>query len=185
MGGLLFLAVIIGWFCFCVWLARKIARWIPIESTITKAVISVLVFTLFVPLPLIDEIVGKIQFDRLCRKEAGVKIYGKLELGPEFFNTDGSTNLINKMGNLDDERFNSLFKIINKPSEKVSKVADITKGGLIIESVTDKRKLLDETEFGFHGGWLAYDRNPWLFETGCASQRRRLSDLVNKIISRK
>jgi hypothetical protein len=179
MGGLLFIAVIIAWFCFCVWLARKVARWIPIESMITKAVSSVLAFGLFFPLPLIDEIIGKFQFDKLCREEAGVKIYGKLELGPEFFNADGTPNFFPSSGEIDD-RMKRIIEFTELPIENITDTIEIHRYVRPIKERKNGAVLATLTSFSTSGGWLSYDHRPWLIRPQCYPEESIL-DVLQKI----
>ena len=184
MGGLIFFAVIIGWFCFCVWLARKIARWIPIKSTITKALVSVAAFALIFPLPVIDEIIGNFQVDKLCREEAGVKIYGKLELGPEFFNADGTANFINPVNGNISERMEPYIEIDWDYSEDISSPAKLSKGRLIIKSKVDNKVLLERIGFGIDGGRIIPYR-PRLFLSKCPGNGQRRDELLRQVIIQK
>lgn len=185
MGGLLFIAVIIAWFGFCAWLARKIARWIPIESTLAKSVIGVLAFSLFFPLPLIDEIIGKFQFDKLCREEAGVKIFGKLELGPEFFNADGTPNFFtgNNWFGID-KRMNEIVALETAPSEKFESLVRLDKTRLLIKSRLNNSNLAMITSFVNGGGWLSYDHQPWIGRSECYSVETPRDALKKIIVNR-
>ena len=183
MGGLIFIAVIIAWLWFCVWLARKVVSWIPIKSGGLKGLIGLLAFAILLPLPLIDEIIGKIQFDKLCREEAGVKIYGKLKLGPEFFNPDGTPNFIDpSSGNIND-RIEGYLEFINPPGLDVSSIARLGKKKYLIKSRKSGQILLEQTSFGMHGGWLAYDNRSWLWNSSCLGTIQRLDQLIKLIVN--
>jgi putative copper export protein len=64
MTGLLFLGVVALWFFAAKWLAQRIGNLLPDRPW--RVVAKVLIFALLLPLPLIDEIVGGWQFNRLC-----------------------------------------------------------------------------------------------------------------------
>ena len=166
MGGLLFFAVIIAWFGLCVWLARKIVGWLPIESVVAKFFVSVLVFAAIFPVPLIDEIIGKFQFDKLCREEAGVKIYGKLELGPEFFNADGKPNFEVSRGQLD-ERMERIVELSPFTFERIRSPVDLGRGTFRIFDRRNGKELARIIGFNNRGGWLAFDHTSSLSNSPC------------------
>ena len=184
MGGLIFIAVIIAWLWFCVWLARKVVSWIPIKSGGLKGLIGLLTFAILLPLPLIDEIIGKEHRDRLCRNEAGLKIYEKLKLDPEYFNPDGTTNLVGKV-NIDDKRLDPLIDIVYLPLEKIPSIARLTKQRMQIIDRKNNRVLAEQTGFNLEGGMLAYDRQPWLSKVGCIQQRQLINEIIRQIITQK
>ena len=169
MGGLILIAVAIIWFGVTLWLARKITGWLPLEPTFIKSIVGVLAFGLIFPLPLIDEIIGKIQFDKLCREEAGVKIYGKLELGPEFFNADGTPNFIDAKDPNVNSRIKPFLDFTYPPVETIPASVPISKVRLRIQGRKDSILYLEEIRIFMDGGWLAYDKQPWLFRNSCKS----------------
>ncbi len=71
------------------WLTRpRVVKWIA-------ATITFLAFWLFGH---IDDFLGAREHQQLCAKEAGVKIYKKANLPPEFYNADGTPNFIGREG---------------------------------------------------------------------------------------
>lgn len=184
MGGLIFIAVIISWLWFCVWLARKVVSWIPIESGGLKGLIGLLTFAVLLPLPLIDEIIGKFQFDKLCREEAGVKVYGKLELGPEFFCSDGTPNLFVTCSK-GDRRLNELIKAVVEFSDtkfkKINSTSDISRGNYRIIDKRSGEVLAEFTGYNNGGGWLAIDHHPWLTKPECYPPET-VVDILRRIV---
>ena len=65
MSGLILLAVVIPLVCGLVWLATSIAS--KVEKPLLRAAIKWSVLLVLLTLPLIDEIIGKYQFEVLCR----------------------------------------------------------------------------------------------------------------------
>jgi hypothetical protein len=65
MSGLILLAVVIPLVWGLVWLARSIAS--KAEKPLTRAAIKWSVLLVLLTLPFIDEIIGKFQFEALCR----------------------------------------------------------------------------------------------------------------------
>ncbi len=81
------LVLLLGWIVFSLWLAFHIAR--LLRYGLLKASTFVLFASLLVALPLADEIVGKFQFDQLCKEAAEAKIYARLPVGEQFYFPDG------------------------------------------------------------------------------------------------
>jgi hypothetical protein len=184
MGGIIFFVVLIAWICLSVWLARKIVGWLPIDSAIAKFVIGVLTFGLVLSLPVLDEIIGKVQVDKLCREEGGVKVYGKLELGPEFFNGDGTPNFINPGNGNISERIEPYIELVLESYQEIPSVAKLSKGRLLIKSRKDGNILLESTDFDINGGrFIPY--RPKLFHADCPNSRQRYDKLLKQIIVRK
>lgn len=183
MGGLIFFAVIIAWFSFSIWFARKIVRWLPVNSPIAKFVVGVLAFGVILMSPLTDEIIGKIQFDKLCREEAGVKIYGKLELGPEFFNADGTPNFIDRSKWFGiDERMERLVEFGEYPNQDIESLVGIWKRAIFVKDRTTGKPLAVRTGFTNGGGWLSYAHHPWLNPGQCHPKEGHL-EMLKQIIT--
>lgn len=71
------------------WLTRpRVVKWIA-------ATLTFLAFWLFGH---IDDFLGAREHRELCRKEAGVKVYKKANLPPEFYNPDGTPNFMRPDG---------------------------------------------------------------------------------------
>jgi hypothetical protein len=70
--GLYLLFVAAGW----VVLAALLSRWLAssIKFTAARWTVALVVFAVLLPLPLVDEIVGKRQFERLCKENAEIKV---------------------------------------------------------------------------------------------------------------
>lgn len=67
---LIFLLVVGGWFLLSVLLARRIPRWLGIERHAKSA--SFAFFVLLLVAPAVQDIVGMLQFERLCKERAVV-----------------------------------------------------------------------------------------------------------------
>jgi hypothetical protein len=70
--GLLLLAVLLIWLAACVMLASKFGDRVPKGSWRVGA--KLLITTLLLPLPLIDEIVGGVQFAELCKQHDTIQV---------------------------------------------------------------------------------------------------------------
>ena len=72
MAGLVFLLAIALWFALCVYLAFKIPGWLGIRRL--GWMVGLLVFPVLLVAPVIDEVVGMRQFERLCKERAVVHV---------------------------------------------------------------------------------------------------------------
>jgi hypothetical protein len=63
--GLLFLATVAVWLWLCIWLSRKLASLVPNPSWRSPVKWGVLI--LLLASPFVDEVIGKYQFEALCR----------------------------------------------------------------------------------------------------------------------
>lgn len=64
MGGLIFLLVVGLWLALCLYLAHHIPGWLRIKRF--GWILSMLLFPLLVVSPVVDEVIGKQQFAKLC-----------------------------------------------------------------------------------------------------------------------
>ena len=72
MSGILLIAVAITWLCVALVLASWAAR--RLRSPIVKMLGGIVILLAVLVAPLIDELIGKRQFDALCRERAVLKI---------------------------------------------------------------------------------------------------------------
>ena len=70
------------------WLIWRVRR--SIQKPWLKNSLTSLIIVIVIAYPAADDLIGKYQFDKLCEKEAVVKIYRKVE-GVEGFQYDGSS----------------------------------------------------------------------------------------------
>lgn len=72
MIGILFFGCIGLWVALCVYLARRIPKWLGVERHARS--ISVASFLLLLIVPFIDEIVGMRQFEKLCDERTAITV---------------------------------------------------------------------------------------------------------------
>lgn len=72
MGGLILLFVIGLWLVFVIWLSKTITKKLPVAWW--RIPVGILVFAVLLPLPLIDEIVGGRQFEKLCKENSTIQV---------------------------------------------------------------------------------------------------------------
>jgi hypothetical protein len=68
MIGLIAMLVIGIWIAVCIFLARRLPRWLGVKRFTNLA--SIAIFPLLFVAPTIDEVVGMRQFERLCKERA-------------------------------------------------------------------------------------------------------------------
>jgi hypothetical protein len=72
MTGILLLLVAGFWLIAAYWLAKLITRILP--SSGWRVLVGALIFLALLPLPLMDEIVGKRQFEQLCQENSTILV---------------------------------------------------------------------------------------------------------------
>ncbi|HNI74674.1 MAG TPA: hypothetical protein PLX65_14305 [Accumulibacter sp.] len=72
MGGLILFFVVGLWVVLVVWLSKVVATRIPAERW--RLPVGLLVFSVLAPLPILDELVGARQFERLCQENFTIKV---------------------------------------------------------------------------------------------------------------
>lgn len=72
MTGLYLFGVLGIWLALVAWFSRSLVKKLP--KNWRRSVFSALIFLVLFPIPLIDEIVGGIQFRRLCNEKSGIKL---------------------------------------------------------------------------------------------------------------
>jgi hypothetical protein len=72
MSGLLLFAVVALWWFVLRWVVKRIGNRLPNRPW--RLVITLAIFTLLLPLPVIDEIVGGWQFSRLCNQHDKIQV---------------------------------------------------------------------------------------------------------------
>jgi hypothetical protein len=186
MIGLTFFAVVIGWSALCIWLARKLVRWLSLKYPWQRAGLGIFAFGVLFLLPLADEIVGKFLYDKLCREEAGVKIYGRLELGPEFFKSDGTPNFIDKETKLmlPANAMDAYVEYVFLPAERLPSPAKLLKTRMQFRNKSSGELLAESTAFGMYGGWLSFN-NTALLPLDCPRGKEELGEIFSAFVSQK
>ncbi len=111
-------------------------------------------FLLYLPLGW-DVILGRAVFYGLCASQGGVHVYQTVELGPEYWNEDGSPRFVTKDGRFNSTVFNGKYKfeIIDKRYSE-----NMMNTGQIIEKISDVstgKPLGERVIIDYHGGWVA------------------------------
>lgn len=67
------------WLAFVVWLTIYITKKLPIDTW--RVPVALVLFAMLMPFPLIDEIVGKWQFEKLCKQNSTIHVDQNSALG--------------------------------------------------------------------------------------------------------
>lgn len=95
------LSLIMLWVPICLALAVFVGKKFIKKRLPLKIVGGLVVFLVALPLPISDEIAGRIYFNHLCETEAGVKVYQTIELPAEYWDEDGKPKFIKSNGDID------------------------------------------------------------------------------------
>lgn len=112
-------------------------------------------------LPLIDEIIGKYEFEKLCSQLQGMKYYGKVQLGPEFYFEDVTPKRVARDTALPESRqvseFNqNMMRVVQWTKPRDKNISAVIKVTLYVQQVmvAETGSLLAEIRwFTNNGGW--------------------------------
>lgn len=152
MLALMLLAVLAIYLAFAV----VITRWLTGLPRFARhrALVGALCVLAFVLIPTWDEIAGRIYFHHLCETEGGVRIYKVVELGPEYWNADGTPRFITEEDYLTRKVFEGQYV---RQSRFIENYGDPFRIVLDEDLVVDVRKnqiLGKKTSFIYFGGWV-------------------------------
>ena len=101
-----------------------------------------------------DVILGRAVFYTLCATQGGVHVYQTVELGPEYWNEDGSPKFIMENGELDENIFGGRYESKRVSDRNFSKLLNI---GRFERTIIDRKtggKLGTLTRIMYFGGWF-------------------------------
>ncbi|MCB2184531.1 MAG: hypothetical protein KQH63_21115 [Desulfobulbaceae bacterium] len=108
----------------------------------------------FLVVPFGDEILGPIYFRYLCASQGGYHIYQTVELGPEYFDKDGSPKFITETGELDEEMLGGRFVKKRDNNKKFSTLLNISRLHTFIEDTTNNKVIGRHVAFSYWGGGI-------------------------------
>lgn len=124
-------------------------------------------------LPVIDEIIGKYQFEKLCSQLEGVKYYGKVQLGPEFYFEDGTPKWVardyslaeaNRAIAFHDDELGQYIRRVDTDGRQLGLLMPILERVVRFESAITGELLAEYRWYSNRGGWL---NRPWGIERTC------------------
>ena len=168
--GPLFLIVL--WVPVCVALAFLVGKKFIKKSMSLKIIGGMVVFLVALPLPLADEIAGRMYFNHLCKTEAGVEVYQTIELPAEYWDEDGKPKFYVDW----DAGLGKKYPLIRK-GESYSSLFHIDNAGFkFIEKKTGKT-LGEVVNFRFLGGWIFRNFNASNSTSSCELRE----EIINEI----
>lgn len=155
---ILALLLLVAWVIFSVAIALRTAR-VAHSLPLRLLVIALLAPSIAV-LPIVDEIVGKFQFDRLCSRAMGVTIYGTIPVGEELYGAGGKWRL-SPSNSLSEEykkaknEYDSLIRWNVVQTARTTEFIPISQTETKIYARKTGVLLAEVHSFGTSGGWIS------------------------------
>lgn len=113
-------------------------------------------------LPLIDEIIGKYQFEKLCSQLEGVKYYDKVQLGPDFYFENGTPRWVIRNRGIEEgkrfdifqEKLHAVIKIVMADIRINNLVIPITEHRTQYKEAANEQLLAEYKWYSTSGGWI-------------------------------
>lgn len=160
MISLIALPIMVGWLALSIFIARWIGKKIP--KTHFRIAITLPIALLLFAAPLADEIIGKFQFDKLCKEAEEVKIYGTIPVGEDFYYRDGrwrrasSGPLLSlEESNQIEKRYKSLVREESIGPTEVSATIPIRYYEHHLFNRNTEQLLTSFRIYGTSGGWIS------------------------------
>lgn len=105
-----------------------------------------------------DVILGRAYFNYLCHKDGGIHIYQTVELGPEYWNEDGSPKFYTEKGDFDESFFDGRYEYITTKTDRNFRI--------ILSVSRDLTQMIDTNTGNILGERVSYlYGNGWVMET--------------------
>lgn len=158
MFGLIALALLSVWLFASIGLARWIGMRVPKQRI--RLVLTVFLAPIFFVLPLADEIIGKLQFDRLCEDAREIRIHGTIPLGAELYLPGGEWRRSSRDIPLQEEQridrlIETLIRDVHGKSTVVPGWIPMLAYETKIFDRRDGRLLASYKYFSTSGGWVS------------------------------
>lgn len=158
MHGLIAILLIVLWLGASVFIAQWIGK--TMSSPRLRVVVTALLIPLLFVAPLADEIIGKFQFDKLCKEAEEIKIYGTMPVGEELYTADGRWRLGIRPSSLEElNRVENVYKsLVRNESVGPTQVEAVIPIRTYEHRIYNKRAdqlLASYRSYGTSGGWLS------------------------------
>lgn len=143
-------------FAIYVWIAVKMTRWLTSLPSTSSAKWLVMLSNaaVFILLPVWDEIAGRIYFRHLCEREGGINVYKTVELGPEYWNPDGSGKFITVEAEREGKLLVPGYSWKSQWNRDFNTVLNIAKQQYSVVEVATGTQIASKTSFVNFHGWL-------------------------------
>jgi hypothetical protein len=136
-------------------------------------------FPVLLAAPLVDEIVGTFQFERLCKEAADVSVYGTVTAGEDLYTPEGKWRIGLRGADAEQQRARQSLErylrwelgpttVVNRSSAIPIQRFDAT-----IRDARTGRVLAGWRQYGTRGGWISQ-----MFETPLLVQRQCMPEIV-------
>jgi hypothetical protein len=149
-----------------------IAAWLAVSATIAiwtgnrfkKRILGRLVALVLVPvifvLPVSDEVIGRLQFDRLCQAAEQIEVTGTIPVGQELYTAEGRWRLAVQRSSLEERKqakriYESLVRKEHSGPFRVEAAIPIRMYEYRIYARQDGRILASYRSYATSGGWLS------------------------------
>ena len=140
-----------------------------------------LAFLFYLPLGW-DVILGRAYFHYLCATQGGVHVYKTVELGPEYWNPDGSPKFVLQNGELDEEVFNGKLKITRTGENNISRISNISVYYTRLIDVEKGRILAERAKYVYTSGWFLKFTGFFTGGTSCGYQAGFYKNFLNQVL---
>lgn len=119
-----------------------------------KILFSLIMVAIFFVAPILDQVIGKIYFKRLCSSERGLVIYDKAILNDLEFDEKGNLKYYNSLNNFFDFNYKDKYKTGIKIDNKYLYIG-IEKNSVYIKNTETNKVLSEYVNYSFVGGVLS------------------------------
>lgn len=153
--GPLFLIVL--WVPVCIILGIFVGRKLIKKSWPFKIAGGLVVFLVFLALPVADEIAGRIYFNHLCETEAGIKVYQTIELPAEYWDEDGKPKFYDESNGNFTLPQGKFYKV---ESKKTTHLFGVKEHRAFLLEINTKEVLSEDPLFRYWGGFISRNFTP-------------------------
>jgi len=119
-----------------------------------------------------DVILGRAYFNYLCHKDGGIHIYQTVELGPEYWNKDGSPKFYTERGDFDEDFFDGRYEYIAvKRDQSFKRKVHVSRSLWQIIEANTGNVLGEKVSYIYGAGWVWTTWQPFnVSGQGCPRQ---------------
>ncbi len=99
-----------------------------------------------------DNAIAEREFAKLCKEQAGTRIYKTIELGPEYFHEDGKPVFITSKGDVDNSRLPTDYRFESSVWERVPFITSASRLRYVVRDTRDGSALAEVTYFSASRG---------------------------------
>lgn len=168
---------------FAIWLIKKVVK--NTEKIKWKIFNGTSVAIIFVLILFGDSITGRIYLNYLCETEGGAHIYQTVELGPEYWNEDGSKKFIYPKGHKKYGGFNGVLEgRYDSSTEAHEYFFNVVKKIRNINDTETGEIMAEYNKFYFHNGWVVNSVGYPFQGLSCPETQEIYMHLLNSVFAK-